>query len=170
MPINVFLSVGRPFREEQENFLSSLEKRLGESGLRPSTVGRNTFSHLQPLRHVETVMSRCAGTLILAWERLAIERGQERCGAKDQRPLENVALTTPWNQIEAALAYSRRLPLLVIKDKRVREEGLLEKGFDWYVYSANLGGDLLESREFNGLYRSWIADVKKRAGWFGCRA
>ncbi|MEI9810933.1 MAG: hypothetical protein WDO16_25330 [Bacteroidota bacterium] len=44
---------------------------------------------------------------------------------------------TPWNQIEAAMAYTKGHPLMLIIEKGLKSEGLLEKGNDWYVLWAN---------------------------------
>jgi len=168
--INVYLSVGRPFLKAQEDFITSIESHLASSGLRARTVGRNEYSYKQPLRAVEDLMSKCAGSVVVALERLAIERAVERRNAPDEQRIENVALPTPWNQIEAALAYAHRMPLLVLKEKRIREEGLLEGRYDWYVQEVELDLVSLNSAEFRGIFDSWSRDVHRRAGWFNYRA
>ncbi|MTD95578.1 hypothetical protein GIW81_14655 [Hyphomicrobium sp. xq] len=168
MAINVFLSVGRTNTPVQESFVASVEEYLASKGLRSRTVGRNEFTHKQPLQLVDELMDRCAGTLVIALERLFLETAIDRRGSDAARPITG-ALTTPWNQIEAAFSYARKLPLLVIKEDCVREEGMLEGRYDWYVHSTQLDGEFLTSREFEGTFQSWKKDVKRRAGWFGCR-
>lgn len=168
LPINVFLSVGRTTSAAQETFVSSVESHLAKEGLRARTVGRNDFTHRQPLQLVDQLMDRCAGTLVIALERVYLETAFERRG-KDATHAIAGSLTTPWNQIEAAFSYARKLPLLVIKEDNVREEGMLEGRYDWYVHSTDLDIRFLASREFVGTFASWKKEVRQRAGLFGCR-
>ena len=169
MPINVFMSVGRPHTAVQAAFVAALEANLAARDLRPRTVGRTDFTHGDPLKLVDTLMGRCAGTIVVALERVAIESGIDRPGSAEPKRLTNIALATPWNQIEAAFSYARGLPLLVIKDARVQGDGLLEKGYDWYVHSTLIHTDFFDTPEFQGTFTSWHRDVRKRAGWLGSR-
>lgn len=169
MPINVFLSVGSPFAPGQEEFVASLEANLIAHGLKPRTVGRSDFTNGQPLRFVNQLMDRCAGTIVVALERVQVLNGFERKGSPRQETLTNIEIATPWNQIEAAFAYAKKLPLLVIKGDNVKGDGLLEKGHDWYVHSTQVDPNFFESKQFQGTFKNWHRDVKKKAGWFGCR-
>ncbi|MFA5950907.1 MAG: hypothetical protein WC807_11565 [Hyphomicrobium sp.] len=169
MPINVFVSVGKPFSPAQEAFVSSIEEHLKANDLRPRTVGRSDFTHARPLQFIDGLMDRCAGTIVIALERVCIERAFDRRGAPQEKVLENVVIPTPWNHIESAFAYAKALPILVIKDERARDEGLLEKGYDWYVHSTGIETEFLTSREFQGTFESWLRDVRRRAGWFSYR-
>lgn len=169
MPINVFVSVGRPATPRQEDFVKAIEAHLASSGMRPRTVGRNVFTHTQPLRAVSDLMDHCAGAIVLAFERLYIEQGRERRGGPDEAPAQSIAIATPWNQIEAAFAYARRVPLLVIREPIVRADGLLEPRYDWYVHTTSLEPQCVSDPAFLGMFESWRRDVRKRAGWFGYR-
>jgi hypothetical protein len=169
VPINVFLSVGRPFTPKQEAFVGSVENHLAENGLRPRTVGRNEFTHKQPLQLVDELMDRSGGVLVIALERLSIEAGFEKPGGEGQQPVAHQAIATPWNQIEAAFAFAKRIPLLVLKEDKVRPEGLLEPRYDWYVHSTAVDSQSLLSPQFKGTFQSWYHDVRRRAGWFRYR-
>ncbi|MBK5923864.1 hypothetical protein CCR90_08740 [Rhodovulum sulfidophilum] len=160
---DVFLSVGGTANDAQEEFVQAVETRLRAEGLVPNTVGRNTFSVDAPLKTVEYLMDRCVGTVVLALERTHFPTGTERRGGEKEKVLSNTMLATPWNQIEAAMAYSRGLPLLVIVEEGVKHEGLLEPGYDWYVQTVPLNKDYLNSTEFNGVLASWktkVSDTK----------
>jgi hypothetical protein len=167
--VNVFLSVGRTSSPAQETFVASVERYMTTRGLRSRTVGRNEFTHKQPLKLVDDLMNRCAGALVIALERIFIETAIDRRGSTNAQQIRGTALPTPWNQIEAAFGYDKKLPLLVIKEDCVREEGLLEGRYDWYVHSTSLDLNFLASAEFEGTFESWCRDVKRRAGWFRCR-
>lgn len=152
---DVFLSVGGTANADQERFVSALEERLRAEGLVPNTVGRNKFSADAPLKTVERLMDTCVGTIVVALERSYFPKGKEKRGGDQERELAETRLATPWNQIEAAMSYSRGLPLFVLVQKGLKSEGLLEPGYDWYVQTVPLDISALSSNEFNGVLASW---------------
>jgi len=157
---NVFLSVGGTANAEQERFVAALEDRLRAEGLIPNTVGRNTFSADAPLKTVERLMDVCVGTIVVALERSYFPSGKERRGGERETEISETRLATPWNQIEAAMSYSRGLPLFVLVQKGLKSEGLLEPGYDWYVQSIPLDSAALSTNEFNGVLASWKGKLK----------
>ena len=161
--LNIFVSVGGASTEKQENFIRNIEERLRIKGLNPHTVGRNTFLSDAPLKIVTELMQSCFGTVVIALERYYFETGVEKRGGPNEKELKGIKLPTPWNQIEAAMAYSNEHPLLIIVEHGLRNEGLLEKGYDWYVLSVKADLTDLNTNEFNGVLASWKAKVLKKA-------
>ena len=160
--MDVFVSVGTGLNSEQEAFVSAVEAQLRLMGFNPCTIGRNTFSTDAPLKAVIALMDRCEGTVVVALERYYLEAGVERRGSEREQRLGAVSFPTSWNQIEAAMAYGRDLPLLVLVDEKLRCDGLLEKGNDWFVHQLPVNPAALESPPFRGLLESWRAKVVKR--------
>ena len=158
MAYKVFLSVGSSFSEAQENFISAIEQYLTDNDLKPQTVGRTYFSSLQPLKAVNELMQECHGSIILALERTHLVEAVERRNSPKQVNLNNIKLTTPWNQIEAAMAYTHGHPLLVIVEDGVKHEGLMERGYDWYVLTVDDYTPPVDDPMFQAI----IADWKKR--------
>src|ERR1700712_1756430 len=107
--MDVFVSVGTGLSSAQEAFVVAVERRLVAEGMTPHTLERNEWSTLAPLDAVDEVMDRCSGAVILGLERYCFAKGVERRGAAREKALKNIALATPWNQIEATLAYSKGL-------------------------------------------------------------
>jgi hypothetical protein len=160
--LRIFVSVGSTSNHRQEAFLSAVEGRLRSEGLIPQTVGRNFFSSDAPLKTVTELMDSCAGAVIIALERKYFPAGVEKRGGPNEVKLSEVKFATPWNQIEAAMAYSRGLPLMVITEVGLWEEGLLDHGNEWYIQSVALDPSSLNSMEFNGVLASWKAKVRER--------
>ncbi|AOW12148.1 hypothetical protein LPB72_14335 [Hydrogenophaga crassostreae] len=156
---NVFVSVGGTATGQQETFVRAVEERLRSEGLIPHTVGRNTFSADSPLKTVSQLIDSCSGTVVIALERTHFAVGTDKRGGPKELPLLDVKLATPWNQIEAAMAYSRGHPLLVIVEQGVKAEGLLERGYDWYVQYLSPEPSALATTEFNGVLSSWKQKV-----------
>ena len=153
--LDVFVSVGATATDQQEAFVRAIEDRLRSEGLVPHTVGRNTFQADAPLKTVTGLMDKCAGTVVIALERTYFPSGLDKRGGSKETPLTDVRLPTPWNQIEAAMAYARAHPLLVIVESGLRSEGLLERGNDWYVQWVKPDPSALNTLEFNGVLASW---------------
>jgi len=151
----IFVSVGKTSTAEQEEFVRSIEDRLRGEGLNPCTVGRNTFTAGAPLKKVSELMSECSGAVVIAFERTYFPFGTDRRGNSAAAELRDVRLPTPWNQIEAAMAYCHQRPLLIIVEEGIREEGLLERGNDWYVQRVPISKSALSTVEFNGILASW---------------
>jgi hypothetical protein len=161
--VNVFLSVGGTASDAQEAFVRAVEDRLRSEGLIPHTVGRNAFSADAPLKTVTKLMDTCAGTVVIALERMYFPEGAEKRGGPNEKMLTKVRLPTPWNQIEAAMAYSRGHPLLMIVEEGLKSEGLLEHGYDWYVQTIKPEPAALATMEFNGVFSSWKQRLKPPA-------
>lgn len=159
--LNVFLSVGGTATEQQEAFVRAVEDRLRSEGLIPHTVGRNTFSADAPLKTVTALLDECSGTVVIALERKFFPAGTERRGGPREALLSDVKLATAWNQIEAAMAYSRGHPLMIIVEQGICMEGLLEPGYDWYVQSVKPDVSALSTTEFNGVLSSWKQKLSK---------
>lgn len=158
--IDVFISAGTTSTESQEAFITAIENRLKSENLTPNTVGRNKFSADSPLKTVIELMNECSGTIIVALERTYFPNGVERRGGVKEKPLSDIKYATSWNQIEAALAYSKEQPILVIIEEGLKSEGLLEKGYDWYVMSVKPEVSVLTTNEFNGVLSSWKKKVE----------
>lgn len=153
--LNVFVSVGGTATDQQEAFIRAVEDRLRSEGLAPHTVGRNTFSSDSPLKTVTELLDKCSGTVVIALERTFFASGIEKRGGPKELLLSDVRLPTPWNQIEAAMAYSRGHPLMVVVETGLKSEGLLERSNDWYVQWVKPHAAALTTTEFNGVLANW---------------
>lgn len=159
MSIDVFLSVGRTYTDAQEKFVVALETILRTRGLQPRTVGRNDFSSDAPIRRIVEVMDGCHGTVVLAFERTRSSEFVDRPDSPEESKTPDVRLPTVWNQIEATISYVQRKPLLVIVQKGLRDEGLLEARYDWYVQWIELTDDALRTDEFQAVLGDWVQKV-----------
>ena len=156
---NIFVSLGATSNEEQEVFVRAVEDRLHSEGLIPHTVGRNTFSSGAPLKKVTELLESCQGVVVIALERSFFSSGIDKRGGPNEMQLSDIKLPTPWNHIEAAMAYSRRLPLLVVVESGLKSEGLLEHGYDWHVQRIKPIPSALTTLEFNGVLADWKSKV-----------
>ena len=100
---------------------------------RPRTLGTTDYPSKAPLDEVIELMAKCEGAIILGLPQIAIATGT----VKD-RAVANICLSTEWNHIEAALAYARNLPLLLVHHHEV-SRGIFDRGtLNCFVYDRDL--------------------------------
>jgi hypothetical protein len=160
----VFVSVGRSSTPEQESFIREVERcLLEEHDLRPRTLGRNEWSSEQPLRAIKKRMQSCSGAVIIAFERVFALEAEDRGVTGVGRHLRPLELTTIWNQIEASMAYTLGLPILVLAESGLRDEGLLENRYDWAVEWLSLDTQSLLQPRSRGVIADWAEQVREHS-------
>lgn len=163
MAIDVFLSVGRTYTDRQEQFVTALESALRLRGLNPRTVGRSDFSSKAPLKRISEVLDECHGSVVLAFERSRALHLVDRPESQVETISDNVRFPTVWNQIEASMSYAVGLPLLVLLESGLKDEGLLDARYDWYVQWISLDDADLRTIEFQGVLSDWVSQVEKHS-------
>ena len=163
MKPKIFISVGTASTPVQRDAADIVFRSLETAGLNPRQMNKNEWSFEQPLRAIRNVMQECDGAVVIAFYRSSFQMGTELTKAGAESPLGLVHLTTVWNQIEAGMAYIQELPLLVIAEHGLREEGLLEGKYDWRVFWTDLGAADFQSEAFLGFLASWKDAVLERA-------
>jgi hypothetical protein len=156
----VFLSAGTKRSQEQEQFIAALQERLASAGFETRSA---QWSSINPLAKIKEEMNGCDGAVIVAFERIYAKEGRERAASTKFVQLRDIRFTTVWNHVEAAMAYCLGLPLFIVCEPNLREEGLLEK-FDWYIHRTRLSADTPREPEFLGIFQDWAVRVRKRYG------
>jgi hypothetical protein len=163
--MQVFLSVGRTTDRQEKLFLEKLEEQLRAKQLDPRTIGRNTFTSGQPLDKVKDVMRGCHGAIAVVFGRTVVS-GKEYLPYKDgsttrqEKSFSDRTHTTPWHHIELAMASILELPILVLVQEGVFEEGLLEDKYGWFVIRGELHPSQLDKLEIQAILTDWIDRVK----------
>ncbi len=60
------------------------------------------------------------------------------------------------------MAYMLGHPLLAIVESGLRDEGLLEQGYDWYVKWIRLDPSCLKEPEFLSTFQAWKKNVESQ--------
>jgi hypothetical protein len=154
----VFISVGSHPTPVQAVAIKALFNTLVAAGLDPRQMEKNEWSYKQPLRAIKQVIDECDGLALVAFTRFEVSSGQER-NSEGAKSLDGARMTTVWNQIEATMAFVRGMPFLVIAEKGLRDDGLLEARYDWNVYWTDFSEADFRSERFAGWVDSWKKDV-----------
>ena len=147
----VFLSIGSPSNEGQQVFIDSVKVMMETHGLKPLTADA---SFARPFANINLTMKKADGVIVIALERYFIPELVERRNGtiRPEKKIREVYLPTTWNQVEAAMAHAWQLPLLVMCESCLREDGLLDRGNDWYMHRI----------ETDGSSRPYIEDQLRR--------
>lgn len=161
MTTKVFISKGSTATEAQRAFVDAVLEMLDIAGMSARIMNENEWSHEQPLTAIRKIMKECDGAVVIAFTRTTYKDGLELKSDKEI-PLKNVKLPTTWNHIEASMAYSFELPLLVVAEHGLKSEGLIEDGYDWRVFWTDMDPVVVKSEKFKGFLKSWKNAVDER--------
>ena len=131
-------------------------KRLG---LRPCRLGADNYALDAPLIAVIDLVAKCHGAIILGYPQYSFSGIAAKAGIPEQEI--GMSFPTPWNHIEATLAFHQGLPTLL-----VAHEGIHGGVFDYgvtgqYVLSADLSQqDWYKTKAFQGVFREWEGRLK----------
>ena len=168
MAISIFLSYPKPCFGRQKAFVEHIHEYLMERGIAPRTLGVTDYDMDAPLTAIRRLMLELNGLLTIAFRRTFIEKGTMRLRTDittlSEDPIDGVWLTTPWAHIEPAMAYQLGLPVMILREKGVLADGILERGIvGLYMPEFDLEQpmkDYFESAEWNGIIGKWEGYVR----------
>jgi hypothetical protein len=175
MAISIFLSHPQPINQPQKDFITHLTEWLSSRHFLPRTLGVTDYSNAVPLEAIRALMAESNGLISVAFRRTHIEKGTRtiRQGRNYvKHPVDDQWLTSPWSQIEPAMAYQIGLPILILRESGVIADGVLEAGivgrympeFDLSIVEGEENGgaaeNYLNSREWAGVGSEWERDVR----------
>jgi len=168
MKISIFLSYPKPHQVRQQGFVDELDRYLKGRGFAPRTLGVTDYDMDVPLKAIRRLMLESNGLITIAFRRTFVEAATAR---KDpdlshaaEKTLANFWFTSPYCQIEPAMAYQIGLPTLILREKGVLADGLLERGVvGIYMPEFSLDDsptDYLHSAEWADLIGKWEGYVR----------
>lgn len=168
MSSSIFLSYPKPYLKRQENFIENISQYLQERELTPRTLGVTDYDMDAPLTAIRRLMLESNGLITIAFRRSLITNGISKPSSdigEIECNLSNSWLTSPYCQIEPAMAYQIGLPVLILREKGVISDGILEKGvIGAYMPEFDLDGNIDEyfkSKEWVQVIQKWEGYVRK---------
>jgi hypothetical protein len=168
MKISVFLSYPKPCFGRQREFIDRVRHFLDERGFGPRTLGVTDYDMDAPLTAIRRLMLECNGLLTVAFRRTFVEKGTARLRTDieelKETSIDGTWLTTPWAHIEPAMAYQLGLPVLILREKGVLDDGMLERGtVGLYMPEFDLDHSIdryFASNEWHGMIGRWEGYVR----------
>lgn len=168
MSSSIFLSYPKPHLKCQEKFIERIIQYLQERELQPRTLGVTDYDMDAPLTAIRRLMLESNGLVTIAFRRSIIQHGIKKPASdigEKESDLSNKWLTSPYCQIEPAMAFQLGLPVLILREEGVIAEGILEKGvLGVYMPEFDLNSNLDEyfkSKEWKQIIQKWESHVRK---------
>lgn len=159
----------------QKDFIEKIIQYLMSRGLEPRTLGVTDYDMAEPLIAIRRLMMESNGLLTVAFRRGYIQQGKGKPGSDISEPnydLSGKWITSPYCQIEPAMAFQLGLPILILREKGVIAEGILERGVTGtYLPEFDLTNPIeqyLESPEWQQLIIKWENFVRRVVENKGC--
>ena len=155
-----YIFVSRPTRvgDVFERAYGSFHDFLHREGFVARRLGQTDYSRKAPLQAVIDIIDQCCGAIVLGYPQMEFRHEVRR--STEVQDTTGYVFPTPWNQIEGALAYRARAPVLVVAhagvsggvfDHGVTGEGVLHVDLsqtDWFQQPV-----------FSQPYAEWRDDV-----------
>ena len=148
----IFVSQPTCVSPEERSGVDAFMKLLKAYDLNPRSVGITDMASTTPLDAVIKLMGICSGAVILGIPQTRVRAGT----LKGKEIMDPFSLGTEWNHIEAALAFSLNLPVLVIHDVTV-VRGIFDLGAaNAYIYSVDFSSHSWAfGEQISGALDSW---------------
>lgn len=155
--MQIFVSRPTWVSSEFEEGLNIFLMNLANMGLTPRTLGSTDYPSKAPLDEVLEIMDQCQGAIVLGYPQLMIESGS----IKDCEITSPIILPTEWNHIEASLAYSKSLPIMVLHHKGV-SRGVFDRGvMNAFIHEVDfLKSNWCMEASLNGAFQKWKSNCE----------
>ncbi len=165
--IPVFLSYPKPYCKSQEDFIAQVCDYLESRGIAARTLGVTDYDMQEPLTAIRRLLLESNGLITIALRRSHIKEGIGKPSSDTGQAsysLNDTWLSSPYCQIEPAMAFQIGLPILIFREAGVIAEGMLEKGVTGtYLPEFDLSNPLsnyLEGQEWKQLMGKWEGYVR----------
>lgn len=165
--MHIFVSrptwVSPEFEAGLEVFLTSLRNM----GLTPRTLGSSDYPSKAPLDEVIEIMDECEGAIVLGYPQISISQGE----VKGSEIETGLLLPTEWNHIEASLAYSKGIPIIMFHHKGV-SRGVFDRGvMNAFVHEVDFSSATWSmDPALNGAIQKWKSNCDSGNSNFGVTA
>lgn len=158
---NVFVSRPTVIGTRYETAYKRFDEHLNKLGIRPRRLGKTDYTRESPLKAVIGLIDKCSAAIIMGYPQMIISQSVLRGTKLDNN---GISFSTPWNHIEGALAYSAKIPVLVVADDGVGG-GIFDHGVTGeMVLSADLKRiNWHEDPSFAQPFEQWRSEfIRKR--------
>lgn len=167
MKIPVFVSRPAPHLAKQQDFIEKLSVELGNRGFNPLTLGPDaSYDYDAPLIGIRRILTHCCGLVSVAFRRTHAEivtrYPESDVPGRSTEDMSDVWLTSPYCQIEPAMAFQLGLPILILREQGVLAEGVLETGVTGLYlpeFSLSSESSFIKSEMCQRLLDQWAGHV-----------
>lgn len=134
--ILVFLSRPNPFIDSHQYFIKKLQEEFDKYDIQTITLQADNYDLTDSLNYLKGMIKQCYGIAIIGFKQMFIDKGSKKKGGTvnpnffypNEIDISGQALTSPFCHIEGTIGLLNDLPLLIINEEGVREEGIIKGG------------------------------------------
>ena len=134
--ILVFLSRPNPFIDNQQYFIDKLQEQFDKYDIKTITLQADNYDLTDSLNYLKGMIKQCYGIAIIGFKQVFIDKGSKKKGGKpdsryfypDEIDISGESLTSPFCHIEGTIGLLNDLPLLIINEDGLLEEGIIKGG------------------------------------------
>lgn len=134
--ILVFLSRPNPFLDNHTYFIEKLQTEFSKYNIQTVTLQADNYDLTDSLHYLKGIIKQCYGIAIIGFKQMWIDNGIKKKGGMEnphffhanEIDISGQALTSPFCHIEGTIGLLNDLPLLIINEEGVREEGIITGG------------------------------------------
>ncbi|MEH6542745.1 MAG: hypothetical protein V7721_02280 [Porticoccaceae bacterium] len=172
MKNSIFVSYPSPINETQVAFIEALLSYLDNRGFSPRTLGVTDYDMDAPLKAMRRLMLESNGVITVALKKTLTMVPIDDEESVDKGILyEERWYTSPFCHVEPAMGFQLGLPILILREKGVVEDGVLDKGvIGSYMPEFDVTkphGEYFRSREWVdiiGKFEGYARSVAERKG------
>jgi hypothetical protein len=122
-------------------------------------LGPKSYTLDPPLETVINLMDRCEGAIVLGYPQYEFRASIAKGGVEEHKL--STKMPTPWNHIEAALAFRQGIPVLIVAQNGV-SGGVFDYGITGqFVLKTDLHEmDWHQKTEFQTIFHDWRSRLK----------
>ena len=157
--INIFISRPSIISTKYESSYISFEDFLKTKGIILRRLGSSDYSRKAPLVAVMEIIEDCKGAIILGYPQYEVHTEFKK--ADNVQSKSCFLNPTPWNQIEAVLAYKKKIPVLIVAQNGI-DGGIFDYGVTGeFVLKTDLSkSNWYKENDFDGIFSEWYKDIK----------
>lgn len=155
----IFISRPTVIAERFESQYVFFQAYLLRKGYIACRLGADNYTMDAPLKGVMSLMKDCRAAIVLGYPQFEVKALLSKADVPQQEL--STVFPTPWNQIEATLAFKQSLPVIVVAHLGV-SGGVFDYGVTGqYVHTADLGMlGWYKNKDFQGVFREWQNRIK----------
>jgi len=160
--IPIFVSAPTTLSPAQQASYEKIVRLLERENLERRALGRSDYPSEFPLKEVYLIARHCSGGVILGYSQSIAETLIVKPDTPSERKTQNVKGSSPWNQLEAGILFSLRVPLMVFREDGVTG-GVFDEGVtDVFVNKLPVGAiKRATEHQLIAAIQSWVSRVRE---------
>jgi len=156
--IDIFISRPSIISTKYESSYVSFEDFLKTKGIILRRLGSSDYSRKAPLVAVMEIIEDCKGAIILGYPQYEVHKKFKKVDNVQSKSC--LLIPTPWNQIEAVLAYKKKIPVLIVAQNGI-DGGIFDYGVTGeFVLKTDLSkSNWYKENDFDGIFSEWFKDI-----------